>query len=56
MNNQALVILQQQVDHLEPDPHCQYCHGSGLMDSGGTTPWDQYIEVRCYCTFPDAQA
>jgi hypothetical protein len=37
---------------LKPDPECPACFGTGVCDSGGFTPWDTPIEVRCACTYP----
>ena len=37
---------------LKPHPQCKYCHGTGIMDSGGFTPWDEAIFIRCDCTYP----
>lgn len=38
--------------HAMPDPNCPQCNGTGMCDSGGFTPWDAPIEVRCGCTYP----
>src|SRR5208282_1851130 len=35
-----------------PDQNCEQCRGRGEMDSGGVTPWDAPILVRCDCTYP----
>ena len=37
----------------QPNPECEYCQGSGCMDSGGTTPWGAPISIRCNCTYKD---
>lgn len=34
------------------NPACAQCGGSGECDSGGVTPWDAPIFVRCGCTYP----
>lgn len=31
----------------EAEPKCPYCGGSGIVDSGGQTPWGQWIELPC---------
>ena len=28
---------------------CPYCNGSGVVDSGGTTPWGTGIDMPCGC-------
>jgi hypothetical protein len=38
-----------------PDPDCGFCHGTGEADSGGFTPWDAPISVRCSCTYPKVE-
>ncbi len=35
----------------QPNPECEYCLGTGLMDSGGVTPWGTAVEIRCDCTY-----
>src|ERR1035437_2316224 len=37
---------------VDPDPNCPWCKGEGVVDSGGFTPWDTPIDVRCGCTYP----
>lgn len=36
-----------------PDAKCDRCAGTGTMDSGGFTPWDASISIRCLCTYID---
>ena len=40
-------------DFVEPHPNCPLCHGEGVMDSGGFTPWGAPIDIRCECTYPE---
>lgn len=38
---------------VEPDKNCPKCNGTGEADSGGFTPWDTPISVRCECTYSE---
>lgn len=38
-------------DYKAPEPDCSFCHGSGSSDSGGQTPWGEWIAIRCGCTY-----
>lgn len=38
------------MNHCEPDPACKSHHGTGSIDSGGTTPWCTSVELPCPCT------
>jgi hypothetical protein len=33
---------------------CHICKGTGEMDSGGTYPWGEGINIPCECTAPPA--
>jgi len=35
---------------------CGWCGGTGLVDSGGQTPWGAWIEVPCPHCRPDNRA
>ena len=35
----------------DPNPNCTWCLGTGVVDSGGFTPWDEPINIRCGCTY-----
>lgn len=35
-------------------PVCRICTGTGEMDSGGTQPWGEAINIPCECTTPPA--
>jgi hypothetical protein len=39
---------------LMQEPVCQICGGMGEMDSGGTQPWGEAINIPCECTAPPA--
>jgi hypothetical protein len=43
-------------DCVAPHPNCPNCAGAGVMDSGGFTPWDAPISIRCVCTYPEPAA
>ena len=34
------------------EPKCPYCGGSGVVDSGGQTPWGQGIDLPCPACVP----
>ena len=34
------------------EPVCHICKGTGEMDSGGTQPWGEAINIPCECTAP----
>ena len=36
------------------EPVCHICGGTGEMDSGGTLPWGEAINIPCECTAPPA--
>jgi hypothetical protein len=36
------------------EPVCHICNGTGEMDSGGTQPWGEAINIPCECTAPPA--
>jgi len=38
-------------NYKEPDPDCGWCLGTGIVDSGGFTPWDAPIDIPCSCTY-----
>jgi len=40
---------------LDYEPVCHICGGTGEMDSGGTLPWGESINIPCECTAPTAQ-
>lgn len=48
-------ILESQVPQ-EPvkEPVCHICKGTGEMDSSGTQPWGEAINIPCECTAPPA--
>jgi hypothetical protein len=31
------------------DPDCGFCMGTGVVDSGGSTPWGEWIDAPCGC-------
>lgn len=35
--------------YFDPDPNCGFCLGLGSVDSGGSTPWGESIDVACGC-------
>jgi hypothetical protein len=45
------VCLQRDALHIERDSaiksHCSTCDGSGVVDSGGVTPWDAPVDMAC---------
>jgi len=41
----------EQRHHIKP---CPKCNGTGMVDSGGTQPWGDPIEIECDCRQQDA--
>jgi hypothetical protein len=48
--NQLEVIFRQAIAELESqEPKCEWCDGTGIVDSGGTQPWGEAINIPCRC-------
>lgn len=52
-----LLIAKDRIAELEKCQHikqCPKCNGTGMVDSGGTQPWGEPIEIECDCRQQDA--
>lgn len=59
MSDNKLMRIQRQdaLTRLDPpDPNCGWCIGTGVVDSGGFTPWDTPIDIPCGCVYPKLNA
>lgn len=51
IGSQCVRFLEALAHPPEPEKPCETCGGSGLVDSGGQTPWGAWIDMPC----PDCQ-
>jgi hypothetical protein len=46
----AEMYLSEAIAQLESqEPVCEWCDGTGMVDSGGTQPWGEAINIPCRC-------
>jgi len=46
----AVIAKMRSIAELESqEPVCEWCDGTGMVDSGGTQPWGEAINIPCRC-------